>query len=58
MRQIGQQFVEFAQGTGVQRRVQPLTELLGGQPALGVMLLQQGRNLVPVGVRGPDPRRV
>jgi hypothetical protein len=58
VRQIGQQFVQLTQGPGVQGRVHPLGEFLGGQPSLGVVLLQQARHPVPVLVRRPDAGRI
>jgi hypothetical protein len=53
VRQIGQQLIQLAQRAGVQGGVHPLGELLGRQPSLGVVLLQQARDPVPVLVRGP-----
>src|SRR6202020_1390627 len=39
-----------------ERGVHALAELLGGQPARGVMLAQQRRDAVAIRVRGADPR--
>jgi hypothetical protein len=55
-RQVGQQLVDLAQRLGAERGVHPLVELLGGQPARGVVLAQQGRGAVAIRVGGADPR--
>jgi hypothetical protein len=54
--QVGHQGVELAERPGLQGLVHPLLELLSGEPARGMMLPQQRRGAVAVGVGGAHLR--
>src|SRR5439155_22558729 len=48
----GEQLVE---GAGLVHPLEPVGELLEGQPPCGAVLTQHGGDPLPIGVRGPQP---
>ncbi len=52
LREVGRHLVELAQHPGPQHPFHSLSELLTGDPPVGVVPLQRGQKVLPLGVLG------